>query len=260
MKSLKLITLAIVATTASLANADVGSVKPASVSAEIGSLGYGAKIAWDVNDKTELQVGINGGDVVDFIPCDCAKEREVKGVTFNMDSSFSNPYVGVQIRPMNNAFTVGTGVMHIGNNKVNGVANPSENMTIPFGDEKYKIKVDGTAKAQIDAEIKFKNSLAPYLTAGVHPNQDKRFSVFGELGAVYTGGVKTDVQASGKFYNRAGDEVDFSQVDGANEEMADRIAKFKENARSEFDERVQDTLKGKDKFYPIVKVGVTTRF
>ena len=41
-------------------------VNPASVSAEVGTLGYGANIGWSLNEKTELQAGWAGGDVADL--------------------------------------------------------------------------------------------------------------------------------------------------------------------------------------------------
>ena len=41
-------------------------VNPASVSAEVGTLGYGANIGWSLNEKTELQAGWAGGDAADL--------------------------------------------------------------------------------------------------------------------------------------------------------------------------------------------------
>lgn len=39
------------------------ATKPAAVSLEVGSLGYGANIAWAANDRVELQAGWAGGDI-----------------------------------------------------------------------------------------------------------------------------------------------------------------------------------------------------
>ncbi len=250
MKGLKLIAVAVVATTASLANADASYMKPSSVSAEIGTLGYGAKVAWDVNDKTQLQVGINGGDVVDMIPCDCVKDRRVDDVRFKMSSSFGTPYVGVQVRPMNNALTVGAGVMHIGNNKVHAYSVPTgsdRKIVVGENDNQYTIKGD----AKIEADIKFKNQLAPYLTVGVHPNSKKRVSMFGEVGAMYVNGAKTDVTVSGKFEK---DGQEFTAQD------SDEVAQLKDDIRHEWDRRVKKNVRNKDSFYPIAKVGATVRF
>ncbi len=250
MKSLKLITLAVVATTATFANASINDMKPASVSAEIGTLGYGANVAWDVNNKTQLQVGVNAGDVVGMIPCNCEKERYINDVKFDIDSGFVNPYVGVQVRPMDNAFTVGAGVMHVGNDKVNAVATPKTEKTFTVGESNREYTV--TADAKVDAEVKFKNKLAPYLTVGVHPNKNKRVSMFGEVGAVYVGGVKTDVKTTGTFKDQAGNDI--------TAQNSAEFAKLQDDIREEFEERVEKNLNGNDKFYPIAKIGATVRF
>ncbi len=256
MKSLKLITLVVVATTATFANANVGNaVKPSSVSAEVGSLGYGAKVAWDVNDKTELQVGINGGDVVAMIPCSCDdKTRKIDNVKFDIHSNFKNPYVGVQVRPMNNALTVGAGVMHIGNDKLDFVSTKTiKDRTFTVGKDDKTYTVKGGAK--VEGKVKFKNKLAPYLTVGVHPKKNKPVSMFAEVGAVYVGGLKTDVTTKGKFATADGSEIK------TNDPMyANKIAQMENDINQELKERVDNNINGKDKVYPIVKVGVTARF
>lgn len=253
MKGLKLITLAVVATTATFANAGVKELKPASVSAEVGSLGYGAKVAWDVNDTTELQVGINGGDVTDMIPCNCEKQRQISDVKFDIDSSFNNPYVGVQVRPMKNALTVGAGVMHVGSDKLNFVSTKTANdRKVVAGKKNRQYTVKGGAK--VEGTIKFENSFAPYLTVGVHPNKDKKVSVFGEVGAVYVGGVKTDVTTKGKYL------VNGQEVKSNDPKYANEIAQLEDDLRQEVKDRVDRNVRSKDKFYPVAKVGATVRF
>ncbi len=255
MKSLKLIILAVVATT-TFANASVSDAKPVSVSAEVGTLGYGANVAWDVNDKAKLQVGINGGDVVGMIPCDCVKKRRINDVRFDLDSSFSNPYVGVQIRPMDNALTVGAGVIHVGSDKLNFVSTETtRDRKVVAGKDNKTYIVKGGAK--VEGDVKFKNKLAPYLTVGVHPNQNKKVSVFGEVGAVYVGGVKTNITTKGKFMVN-GSEVDTKDIE--DQAVANKVAQLENDINEELKERVDNNIRSKDKFYPVVKVGVTTRF
>ena len=98
------------------------AVNPAAISAEIGTLGYGANVAWAVNDKTELQAGwsgmnfdgdrdLNAND--SWINWDKALGDgygNYKG-TMDYDVDFSNPYIGVQMRPFANNFTVAAGTM-----------------------------------------------------------------------------------------------------------------------------------------------------
>ncbi len=257
MKSLKLMTLAVIAMTASFANAgmNMSDVKPASVSAEVGSLGYGARLAWDVNNKTELQVGFNGGDVTDMIPCKCDdKTRRIDDVKFDIHSHFKNPYVGVQVRPMDNALTVGAGVMHLGNDKLHFVSRTkSTDRQVIVGKDNKTYTVKGGAK--VEGTVKFKNKLAPYLTVGVHPKSNKPVSMFAEVGAVYVGGLKTDVTTKGKFATADGSEIKTNDP-----VYADKVAQMEDDINQELKERVDNNINGKDKVYPIMKVGVTARF
>ncbi len=63
------------------------AINPASVSAEVGTLGYGANVAWSMNEKTELQAGWAGGDVADLFGGDF----DANDVNYDVDSDFSNP-------------------------------------------------------------------------------------------------------------------------------------------------------------------------
>ncbi|MGP4952836.1 hypothetical protein ACTXGO_11740, partial [Psychrobacter sp. T6-1] len=95
---------AVVGTTKTIFNT---LTNPASVSAEVGSLGYGANVGFSVNEKVELQAGWAGGDVADLFGGDF----DVEDIEYDVDSDFSNPYLGVQVRPAGNWFTMGAGVI-----------------------------------------------------------------------------------------------------------------------------------------------------
>ena len=79
---------------------------PAAVSAEVGTLGYGANIGWALNDRTELQAGWAGGDLSNLK--DTVKYNDVE---YDLETDSSNPYIGVQMRPAGNWFTVGAGTI-----------------------------------------------------------------------------------------------------------------------------------------------------
>jgi len=95
---------ALVGTTKTLFNT---AINPAAVSAEVGTLGYGANVAWGINDKVELQAGWAGGDPADLFGGDF----DANDVEYDVDADFSNPYLGVQVRPAANWFTMGAGVI-----------------------------------------------------------------------------------------------------------------------------------------------------
>lgn len=205
---------------------------PASVSAEVGTLGYGANIGWSVNDKTELQAGWNGGDVSDLT----GNDFKTRGVKYNIDKSdFSNPYLGIQMRPAANWFTVGTGVM-FPDNEVK-VSTTDTSGTFKVNENAYKL----TQGSKLEGTVDHRNDIAPYLTVGFHPNINNKWGVFGDIGAAYLGKTVVDVKGKGTVIN----------TDTGTVESAAVVAN-----------KAEQDIKDKDwgEWYPIAKVGVTYRF
>jgi hypothetical protein len=216
-------------------------VNPASVSAEIGSLGYGANIAWSLNENTELQAGWAGGDAAELFGGDF----DVKDVNYDFDTDFSNPYLGVQLRPAGNWFTVGAGII-VPDNEITAKAN-AEGAGVgsyyrvdgnkyfvndPRSDVSIDLKnADEINVGSVTADLEHRNKLAPYLTVGFRPNITNNFGLFGEIGAAYMGKTTATVTASG--FN--GDAA---------------IGKIKEELENE------NWLE----WLPIVKLGATYRF
>ncbi|MBP2280784.1 hypothetical protein H4W00_001597 [Psychrobacter sp. PL19] len=198
-------------------------INPASVSAEIGTLGYGASVGYSINDKVELQAGWTGGDVADLFGGDF----DVNDINYDVDTDFSNPYMGVQLRPAGNWFTMGAGII-VPDNDIDVVANANG--------ANYRINgtdYDEADVGTLEGNIEHRNKLAPYLTVGFRPNITNNFGVFGEIGAAYMG--KTDVT-----------------INASN--SSDEAKKAADAAERE--------LEGKDylEFFPIVKLGATYRF
>ena len=199
---------------------------PAAISAEVGTLGYGANIGWALNDKTELVAGWAGGDVGDL-----KDSIDIGDNTYNLETDFSNPYLGVQMRPMGNWFTVGAGTI-FPNNELTLQSEGSLEKPININGKDYTGKVKAT--------VENKNDLAPYLTVGFRPNINNNWGVFGEVGAAYTGGLKvTNAKVS--------DPRTGASLAAINES-------FKEDLQRDInDEDISDWM-------PIAKVGVTYRF
>ncbi|WP_348654696.1 hypothetical protein, partial [uncultured Psychrobacter sp.] len=159
---------AVVGTTKTLFNT---AINPAAVSAEIGTLGYGANIAWSMNETTELQAGWAGGDVSDI-----KDDFDVDDVEYEIkDSDFSNPYLGVQMRPAANWFTVGAGII-VPDNDIDVEARGTGNF-FEINDISYNTSEVGT----LAGSVEHRNDLAPYLTVGFRPNISDRWGVFGEI-------------------------------------------------------------------------------
>ena len=213
---------------------------PAAVSAEVGTLGYGANIGWALNDKTELQAGWAGGDVADLFGGDF----DANGVNYEVDSDFSNPYLGVQLRPAANWFTMGAGII-VPDNDIDVTANPNGGVSGYYEVEDIKYSADGVTLA---GTVEHRNKLAPYLTVGFRPNITNNFGLFGEIGAAYMG--KTDATITSLNPNQplVAEDSNGAPVLGlTGKDLA-------ESAERELED------KNYLEWMPIVKVGATYRF
>lgn len=218
------------------------AINPAAVSAEVGTLGYGANIAWGLNEKTELQAGWAGGDVADLFGGDF----DANDVNYDVDSDFSNPYLGVQYRPVANWFTMGAGII-VPDNDIDVRANAEGEGYYSIDGQKYYA---GTAEVEqaladdfggqnvgnLEGSLEHRNKLAPYLTVGFRPNITNNFGVFGEVGAAYLGKVDATVRYTG--------------------EEGNTVAAKDAARKAEADLEDKDWLE----WFPIVKVGATYRF
>ncbi|AMN49440.1 hypothetical protein [Psychrobacter sp. P2G3] len=212
------------------------AINPASVSAEVGTLGYGANVAWSINEKTELQAGWAGGDVADLFGGDF----DANDVNYDVDTDFSNPYLGVQLRPMSNWFTVGAGII-VPDNDIDVRAN-AEGPNFRIDNVDYNSAETGT----LEGTMEHRNKLAPYGTIGFRPNIGNNWGVFGEIGAAYMGTTDATVRSS----NPDGD-VTATSVNGTTTVTGNDVA-----AAAEKELEDKDWLE----WMPIVKLGATYRF
>ena len=192
------------------------AVNPAAVSAEVGTLGYGANIAWAMNEKTELQAGWAGGDVADLFGGDF----DANDINYDVDTDFSNPYLGVQLRPAANWFTVGAGII-VPDNEITATANAEDagnNGYYPVDGARYFVGTPDAGQVDVDrgditevgsvqADLEHRNKLAPYATIGFRPNIGNNWGVFGELGAAYLGKTTAKVNASGANGDAAEEQI-----------------------------------------------------
>ena len=209
---------------------------PAAISAEVGTLGYGANIAWGLNDKTEIQAGWAGGDVADLFGGDI----DVNDVNYDVDSDFSNPYLGVQLRPMANWFTMGAGII-VPDNDINVTSNPQSGGFYKVDGVEY----DAAQTGQLSGSIDHRNKLAPYATIGFRPNITNNFGLFGEIGAAYLGKTDATVSSNGNTAN-----------------IQDTSGNFTGQSSADVAQKAQNELEDKNyiEWLPIVKVGATYRF
>ena len=211
---------------------------PASISAEVGSLGYGANVGFSVNDKVELQAGWAGGDAAELF----GNDFDVNDINYELDTDFSNPYMGVQLRPAGNWFTMGAGII-VPDNDLDVTAN-ANGSTYKIDGVSYDANQVGT----LSGNIEHRNKLAPYLTVGFRPNITNNFGVFGEIGAAYLGKTDANLRSSNAF----GQSVNFVNENGTTGVTnAGTVAQI---AARELEDK--DYLE----IMPIVKLGATYRF
>lgn len=210
---------------------------PAAISAEVGSLGYGANIGWALNDKTELQAGWAGGNVADLFGGDF----DANDINYEVDADFSNPYLGVQLRPMANWFTMGAGII-VPDNDIDVTANAEGNFFKIDG-----IQYNAAQTGTLSGTVEHRNKLAPYATIGFRPNITNNFGLFGELGAAYLGKTDATVRSS-----NPDADVNFTNAQGEQDSIK----------ASEVAGKAQAQLEDKNwlEWMPIVKVGATYRF
>ena len=209
-------------------------VKPAAVSAEVGTLGYGANIAWAANDTVEIQAGWAGGDIAEAIN----DNFDANGVNYQVETDFSNPYLGVQMRPAANWFTVGAGII-VPDNDITVRANDYDQGVYRVNGKEYAQKDVGV----LEGTLEHRNKLAPYLTVGFRPNLHNNWGVFGEVGAAYLGKTNATINAEETGLVRSTDgTTTISKRELANQ--AERDIEGEDYAR----------------WFPIAKVGVTYRF
>ena len=208
---------------------------PASISAEVGSLGYGANLGYSINDKVELQAGWAGGDVADLFGGDF----DANDVNYDVDADFSNPYMGVQLRPAANWFTMGAGII-VPDNDIEVTSNPNGGLYKVNGNQ-YNANDVGTLKGTLE----HRNELAPYATIGFRPNITNNFGVFGEIGAAYLGKTDADINSV------ANNTVIRDENGAVTGETSSSIAAIAER-------ELED--KNYAEWLPIVKLGATYRF
>lgn len=216
------------------------AVNPAAVSAEVGTLGYGANIGWALNENTELQAGWAGGNAAEMFGGDL----DVNGVNYDVDTDFSNPYLGVQLRPASNWFTMGAGII-VPDNDIDVTANPSGGISGFYEIDDIKYEASGVG---LEGTLEHRNKLAPYATIGFRPNITNNWGVFGEIGAAYMGKTDATVTSLDPTQDLVAEDSNGDSVPGlTGEDLAASAEKELEN---------EDYLE----WMPIVKVGATYRF
>lgn len=199
--------------------------KPASVRAEVGTLGYGGAVSYNVDPKVGLTLGYNGGDIA------WTDDIKVDGQTYDLDMKNTNVYLNAEIRPFANWFYTALGVAYL-NNDYDVKKHVAAGETIKIGNDSFTAGANG---ASVKGQVSYDNKIAPYVGLGFSPAITNRWGMFGEVGAYYTGNPNVSLGQTG------------TTTDAAAE------AKIQEE-----EDKVRKEVKYE--WLPVAKLGVTFRF
>ena len=249
MKLLKVLAVAMAVSASGIAMADSQVVKPGYVfdgkalipsgaRLEIGSIGYGGALLWDVNPYVGLALGYNGGDI------SWTDDLSISGTKYDLDMDNNNVYLNAEIRPWGansnrwvQGIYVAAGAAYLDNDYdlKKRIGNGS---TLSIDGNSYQLAVAGQ-EGGVVGKMKNQRDIAPYVGFGWAPKINQNWGVFGEVGAYYTGNPAVDLQS----YNLV-------PVTGNN--VSAELAV----------EREESKIENKDRFewLPVGKVGVSYRW
>ena len=161
------------------------------------------------------------------------------GVNYQLETDFSNPYLGAQVRPAANWFTVGTGII-VPKNDIKVRSNNTTDGVYRVDGKDYK----QSHVVQLTRKLQHRNKLAPYLTLGFRRNLHSNWGVFGEVGAAYLGKVDATVDAQNPT----------KSVTATDSKTQATVIKIAKQAERDIEDKKYAN------WFPIAKVGVTYRF
>lgn len=203
--------------------------KPASVRAEVGTLGYGGAVSYNVTPKVGLTLGYNGGNV------SWSDGANLHGVDYDMDMKNNNIYLNAELRPFANAFYVAAGVGYIDAEYNVKETLTNTNDTIEINGQNFHA---AGGSGSFTGKLNYDNTIAPYLGLGFSPATTSRFGMFGEVGVYYAGNPTANLTATG--LTAVGGGTDGQTAADAEENKLNNSGRYE--------------------WLPVAKLGVTYRF
>lgn len=235
-KLLLAIALATVAGSA-LAHNHTSEYNPLSVRAELGTMGFGGAVSYNVNPKVGVTLGYNGGDI------SSSGDMTFLGSDYDIRTKNNNVYLNAELRPFANPFYVAAGVAYIdAKYGLSQHAKDTNSVLRNIGGRNYE-SIDKDNLASVNGKVSYENTIAPYLGLGFSPATASRFGFFGEVGAYYAGSPEVEVDAKNLVLVGGDKTLAKQYTDNAKENL---VTKYTDEA--------------KFKWLPVAKLGVTYRF
>jgi hypothetical protein len=192
-----------------------------SFSPEISSLGYGAEVNVQINDK--LSVGL-GGNMFDY-----DTTETIDGIDYDIDVGFETFGPHFQYQPLGKGLMLFGGV-RVNNNEIDLLTNPTVDITI--GNQTYT----ATDVVEVRGKVDF-NDYSPLVGVGYQKMLGDNLSLSGKLGVLYHGTPEVTVNASGPLSN---DSTFLTELERERQNIENDISS--------------------QKYYPVVSLGVDWRF
>ena len=123
--------------------------KPASVRAEVGTIGYGGAISYNANPHVGVTLGYNGGDI------SWSDDLSINGSKYDLNMDNNNVYLNAEIRPWANWLYVATGVAYL-DNEYDLERRAGQNASFKVDGARFANPVGTT---QINGTMKYKNDI-----------------------------------------------------------------------------------------------------
>lgn len=208
----------------------LGDTRGWAITPNISTLGLGIGVTKRISPRFNASVGVNG------LPFDLGIDVESDESNLEYDTDldlFSVSAIGRYYPSANSGFHLAGGVI-FNDFEANGDADVAANADVVINGTPYNASDNG---AEVNAEASFENDIAPYLGIGWgNPVGSSRFSVFANLGVMYTGSPDVTVEAMN--FDTPVAQID---LDAEADEIEDEI----------------DILGG---FYPVLTLGVSYQF
>lgn len=208
------------------------------ITPNISTLGIGVGVTKRITPRFNASVGVN------TLPFDLGIDVEADDSDLEYDTDldiFSVSAIGRYYPSANSGFHLAGGII-FNDFEASGDATVGAATSVDIDGTQFTTDAGG---GTVNAEASFENDIAPYIGIGWgNPVGNSRFSVFANLGVMYTGSPDVNISSTGNFANTDATNPGRSLADALDEEAND----------------IEDDLDILGGFYPVLTLGVSYQF
>lgn len=203
--------------------------KPASVRAEVGTTGIGGAVSYGINQNWGVTAGYAALDE-EF------EDIQLGDTDFDVQFDVKNAFLTATYRPFGGNFGIDVGT-YVQDNNLGASIRPDAGNNFKVNGQEFT----ADSNTSVTGKISFRNEVAPFLGLSYSPAITQRFGLFGQVGVLWNGETRADLNANGTVNNS--DPV-------ATKAFQDAVAAQQEEIRGD----------AQYEFLPVAKVGLAIRF